>query len=38
MARRIGTILQDMGYLDEDATWRILEEQQQGGRTTLMSD
>ena len=31
MARRIGTILQDMGYLDEDATWRILEEQQQGG-------
>lgn len=31
MARRIGTILQDMGYLDEDATWRILEEQSQGG-------
>lgn len=31
MARRIGTILQDMGYLDDEATWRILEEQQQGG-------
>lgn len=31
MARRIGTILQDMGYLDEEATWRILEEQSQGG-------
>ncbi|MBI1323885.1 pilus assembly protein PilB [bacterium] len=31
MSRRIGTILQDMGYLDEDATWRILEEQSQGG-------
>ena len=31
MARRIGTILQDMGYLDEETTWRILEEQQQGG-------
>ncbi len=31
MSRRIGTILQDMGYLDEDATWRILEEQSQNG-------
>ena len=27
MARRIGTILVDMGYLDEDALWKVLEEQ-----------
>jgi type IV pilus assembly protein PilB len=27
MARRIGTILVDMGYLDEDTLWKVLEEQ-----------
>ncbi|WP_435005328.1 GspE/PulE family protein [Tundrisphaera lichenicola] len=27
MARRLGTILVDMGYLDEDALWKVLEEQ-----------
>ena len=27
MARRLGQILMDMGYLDEDALWKILEEQ-----------
>jgi len=27
MARRLGTILVDMGYLDEDALWQVLEEQ-----------
>ena len=27
MARRIGTILIDMGYLDEEGLWKILEEQ-----------
>jgi len=27
MARRIGTILVDMGYLDEEALWKVLAEQ-----------
>jgi type IV pilus assembly protein PilB len=27
MARRLGTILVDMGYLDEDNLWKVLEEQ-----------
>ncbi|CAN5914842.1 ATPase, T2SS/T4P/T4SS family [soil metagenome] len=27
MARRLGTILVDMGYLDEDKLWAVLEEQ-----------
>ncbi len=27
MARRLGTILVDMGYLDEDGLWKVLEEQ-----------
>ena len=27
MARRLGTILVDMGYLDEDTLWKVLEEQ-----------
>jgi type IV pilus assembly protein PilB len=27
MARRLGTILIDLGYLDEDALWKVLEEQ-----------
>jgi type IV pilus assembly protein PilB len=31
MARRIGTIMVDMGYLDEDGLWKILEEQKRSG-------
>src|SRR5208283_2779452 len=31
MARRIGTIMVDMGYLDEDSLWKILEEQKRSG-------
>ncbi len=27
MARRLGTILVDMGYLDEDGLWKLIEEQ-----------
>jgi len=27
MARRLGTILVDMGYLDEEKLWNLLEEQ-----------
>ncbi len=27
MARRLGTILVDMGYLDEESLWKVLEEQ-----------
>jgi type IV pilus assembly protein PilB len=27
MARRLGTILVDMGYLDEETLWKVLEEQ-----------
>ncbi len=27
MARRLGTILVDMGYLDEDGLWKVIEEQ-----------
>ena len=27
MARRLGTIMVDMGYLDEDGLWKLLEEQ-----------
>jgi type IV pilus assembly protein PilB len=30
MARRIGTILQDMGYIDEEGLWKILEEHKRG--------
>ncbi len=35
MARRIGTIMVDMGYLDEDALWKILEEQNRSGTELL---
>ena len=35
MARRIGTIMVDMGYLDEDALWKILEEQNRSGNELL---
>ncbi|MEW4568747.1 ATPase, T2SS/T4P/T4SS family [Tautonia sp. JC769] len=31
MARRLGTILVDMGYLDEEALWKVLEEQKNSG-------
>ena len=27
MARRLGTIMVDMGYLDEETLWKVLEEQ-----------
>jgi type IV pilus assembly protein PilB len=30
MARRLGTILCDLGYLDEEGLWRVLEEQKKG--------
>lgn len=30
MAKRLGTILCDMGYLDEDGLWKVLEEQKKG--------
>jgi type IV pilus assembly protein PilB len=31
MSRRLGTILVDMGYLDEETLWKVLEEQKRGG-------
>ena len=31
MARRLGTIMIDMGYLDEETLWKVLEEQKRGG-------
>ncbi|MGZ3317180.1 MAG: GspE/PulE family protein [Isosphaeraceae bacterium] len=35
MARQIGTIMVDMGYLDEDSLWKILEEQNRSGNELL---
>ncbi len=35
MARRLGTIMVDMGYLDEDALWKVLEEQKRSGTELL---
>jgi type IV pilus assembly protein PilB len=35
MARRLGTILIDMGYLDEEALWKVLEEQKRSGSELL---
>jgi type IV pilus assembly protein PilB len=35
MARRLGTIMIDMGYLDEEALWKILEEQKRSGTELL---
>ena len=35
MARRIGTIMVDMGYLDEDTLWKVLEEQKRSGTELL---
>jgi type IV pilus assembly protein PilB len=31
MARKLGTIMIDMGYLDEEALWKVLEEQKRSG-------
>ena len=35
MARRLGTIMVDMGYLDEEALWKVLEEQKRSGTELL---
>ncbi len=35
MARRLGTILVDMGYLDEEGLWKILEEQKRSENEML---
>jgi type IV pilus assembly protein PilB len=35
MARRLGTILVDMGYLDEEKLWNVLEEQKRSGSELL---
>ena len=35
MARRLGTIMVDMGYLDEDGLWKLLEEQKRSGTELL---
>ncbi|GIW86626.1 MAG: type IV fimbrial assembly protein PilB [Isosphaeraceae bacterium] len=36
MARRLGTILVDLGYLDEENLWKVLDEQKRGGNTELI--
>jgi len=36
MARRLGTIMVDMGYLDEDTLWKVLEEQKRAGGSDLL--
>ena len=36
MARRLGTIMVDMGYLDEDTLWKVLEEQKRAGGADLL--
>src|SRR5271170_8118794 len=36
MARRLGTIMVDMGYLDEDTLWKVLEEQKRAGGVDLL--
>src|SRR4051795_1216052 len=35
MPRKLGTILVDMGYLDEEKLWNILEEQKRSGNELL---
>ena len=35
MARRLGTIMVDMGYLDEETLWKVLEEQKRSGTDLL---
>jgi type IV pilus assembly protein PilB len=36
MARKLGTILVDLGYLDEETLWKVLEEQKRGGGAELI--
>src|SRR5277367_3610763 len=36
MARRLGTIMVDMGYLDDDTLWKVLEEQKRAGGADLL--
>jgi type IV pilus assembly protein PilB len=35
MARRLGTILVDLGYLDEESLWKVLEEQKRSSNELL---
>ncbi len=35
MARRLGTIMVDMGYLDEETLWKVIEEQKRSGSDLL---
>ncbi len=35
MARRLGTIMVNMGYLDDDTLWKVLEEQKRSGSELL---
>ena len=35
MARRLGTIMIDMGYLDEETLWKVLEEQKRSSSELL---
>src|SRR5688500_5699302 len=35
MARRLGTILVDMGYLNEDGLWQVVEEQKRSSNELL---
>jgi type IV pilus assembly protein PilB len=35
MARRLGTILVDMGYLDDETLWKVLEEQKRSDSELL---
>src|SRR3954465_12376494 len=35
MARRLGTIMIDMGYFDEETLWKVLEEQKRSGNEVL---
>ncbi len=35
MARRLGTIMVDMGYLDEETLWKVLEEQKRSDNELL---
>jgi type IV pilus assembly protein PilB len=35
MARRLGTIMIDLGYIDEETLWKVLEEQKRSGSELL---
>jgi type IV pilus assembly protein PilB len=35
MARRLGTILVDMGYLNEDSLWQVVEEQKRSSNELI---